>query len=68
MGFPRYGTTVFVLPPTKVLHSELMNHNPEKLRHAAQSEQHPQVIVIPKDYEDVTQPQQILRDAGLWFL
>jgi hypothetical protein len=64
----RYGTTVFVLPPTKVLHSELMNHNPEKLRHAAQSEQHPQVIVIPKNYEDVTQTQQILRDAGLWFL
>lgn len=64
----RYGTTVFVMPPTKILHSSLMNNDPEKLRHAAQAESHPLVIVFPKDFEDVTRTQQILRDSGLWFM
>lgn len=64
----RYGTTVYVLPPTQILHAELLKHQPDKLRHAAEAERHPQAIVLPKHFEDVARTQQVLRDAGLWFL
>lgn len=67
-GICRYGTTVYVMPPTKILHTTLMHNEAEKLRHAVQATNHPLVIVVPKDFEDVTRPQQMLRDAGLWFL
>jgi hypothetical protein len=64
----RYGTTTFVLPPHQILHTDMMENDADKLRQAVASTHRPMVIVIPKDYQDALRPQQLLRDAGLWFL
>lgn len=64
----RYGTTTFIFPPAKVLHTEMMAHDPAKIREAVDAEDKPMAIVLPKEYDDESKTKKILQDAGLWFL
>jgi hypothetical protein len=67
----RYGTTTFVMAPYKVLHTELLGHDPLKARAAVEvkeGQDKPYVIVVPKDHSDSTKAKQFLIDAGLWLM
>ena len=64
----RYGTTTYVLPPYKVLHTAMMENDPEKLKEAAEADDKPYVIIPPKNFEDDSQTKQMLLNAGLWFM
>ena len=73
--FCRYGTTTYVMAPFKVLHTELMGHDPLKVRQAveakpgqAEGQDQPYVVVVPKDATDPTRAKQFLIDAGLWLM
>lgn len=64
----RYGTTTFILPPDKVLHTELMEHDPAKIKDAVLSKEPPLVVVMPKDFSGSQKTKKILSDSGLWYL
>eukprot|EP01038_Epipyxis_sp_PR26KG_P008836 gene8836-11927_t len=63
----RYGTTTYVLPPYKVLHTELMEHDPTKIKEALQSSEPPMVVVIPKEL-DVSAAKKLLSEIGMWMI
>lgn len=59
------------MAPHKVVHSELLGHDPHKARAAAEAKEaqdRPYVIVVPKDHSDPTRAKQFLIDAGLWLM
>eukprot|EP00607_Mallomonas_marina_P009960 CAMPEP_0182420854 /NCGR_PEP_ID=MMETSP1167-20130531/5936_1 /TAXON_ID=2988 /ORGANISM="Mallomonas Sp, Strain CCMP3275" /LENGTH=456 /DNA_ID=CAMNT_0024597357 /DNA_START=268 /DNA_END=1638 /DNA_ORIENTATION=- len=61
----RYGSTTYIMPPAKVLHTDILGGDAERLRDAVQSKPPPAVIVMPYHME----PSQIismLKVAGLW--
>jgi hypothetical protein len=64
----RYGTTTYVAPPFKVLHTAIMENDPSKIREAAEAEDHPLVIIIPKDWNEAGKERMILKEAGLWLI
>jgi len=64
----RYGTTSYLLPPARVLHTELMGHDPVKLKEAAASSKKPLAIVVPTEGMTSAQAKKMLQGAGLWYL
>ena len=67
----RYGTTTYVMAPFKVLHTELMAHDPLKVRAAVEvkeGQEKPYVVIVPKDFADATKAKQFMIDAGLWLM
>ena len=62
----RYGTTTSVIPPFKVLHTELMGHDPNKIKDAVMSNEPPMAIVVPKDFDNPQKAKEVLSKAGLW--
>jgi hypothetical protein len=67
----RYGTTTYVMAPHKVLHTQLVGHDPQKVRQAVEvpeGQEKPFVVIVPKDFTDVTKAKQFLIDAGLWLM
>lgn len=67
----RYGTTTYVMAPHKVLHTELMGHDAIKVRAAVEvkeGQDKPYVVIVPKNFEDVTKAKQFMIDAGLWLM
>lgn len=69
MNGVRYGTTTYILPPFKVLHTSVMENDPLKIREAVAAEDHPMVVVLPKDFsEQEGQEKKVLKEAGLWQL
>eukprot|EP01032_Pedospumella_encystans_P012234 gene12234-14167_t len=67
----RYGTTTYVMAPHKVLHTELMAHDPLKVKAAVEVKDEadkPYVIIVPKDFTDPTKAKQFMIDAGLWLM
>ena len=67
----RYGTTTYVMAPFKVLHTELMAHDPIKVRaavEAGEASDRPYVVVVPKSPTESTRAKQFLIDAGLWLM
>mmetsp|Transcript_15318 Transcript_15318/g.14693 ORF Transcript_15318/g.14693 Transcript_15318/m.14693 type:complete len:414 (+) Transcript_15318:976-2217(+) len=64
----RYGTTTFSLPPFKVLHTELLDHDANKLKQAVESPEKPMVIVVPSEGLPDGGAKKLLIAAGLWFI
>jgi len=67
----RYGTTTYIMPPHKVLHTELMAEDPMKIRQAVEKKEtsdRPFVVVVPKFYEDSGKAKKLLIDSGLWYM
>jgi hypothetical protein len=64
----RYGTTTHVMAPYKVLHVDLMDWDPAKLRQAMTSKEPPQAVVVPKDFADPAKAKKLLSEAGLWYI
>jgi len=64
----RYGTTTYVMPPYKVLHTELVGEDAAKLKEAVEGKDRPLVVVLPKDYTDPGKAKKLLIDSGLWYL
>ena len=64
----RYGTTTFIMPPHKVLHTELMAHHPDKIMAAIQSADKPLVIVFPREGVAPGATTALLKQCNLWFL
>ena len=57
------------MPPFNVLHTSIMENDPIKVREAVAAEDHPMVVIIPKDFSDVEgQEKKLLTQAGLWQL
>lgn len=64
----RYGTTTFSLPPYKVLHTDLIGNDPEKLKDALTAQDKPMAIVIPHETITPAAAKRFLMKSGLWFL
>lgn len=66
----RYGTTTYMLPPYKVLHTELMNHDPVKIIDAVTTttQQRPMVIVFPHEGRSTSVTKELLQKCNLWLL
>ena len=57
-----------MLPPFKVLHTELMAHDPAKIIDAVRSKDHPLVVVVPREGMSPAQAKALIKAAGLWFM
>jgi hypothetical protein len=66
--FVRYGTTTFSLPPYKVLHTDLIGADADKLKAAVTSPDKPMVVVVAHEGLSPSVAKQLLMDAGLWYL
>ncbi len=64
----RYGTTTYVMPPYKVLHTDIMENDVAKIKEVTESDDKPFVVVFPKDFVDETSTKRIIKEAGLWFI
>ena len=64
----RYGTTTYMLPPFRVLHTALMKNDPEKIKGALVAKEKPMAIVIPREGLTSSEAIKILKDSNLWFL
>lgn len=51
-----------------MLHTELMAHDTAKIREAVTSNDHPLVVVIPREGMTPAEGQALLRASGLWFV
>jgi hypothetical protein len=50
------------------MHSELMEHDPVKIKEAVTGTDPPLLLVMPKNYDDPQSTKKILSDAGLWYI
>jgi hypothetical protein len=57
-----------VMPPHKVLHTELVDASKLKAAMTADKKDRPYVVVVPKDFSDPGKAKKLLIDSGLWFL
>lgn len=64
----RYGTTTYILPPFRVLHTELMAHDPVKIKDALASPDRPMVVVLPLEGMPPAEGEKLLRSSDLWML
>lgn len=64
----RYGTTTAIIPPYKVLHSELMEHDASKIKDAVTGSEPPLLTIFPKNFDDPQHAKKVLSDAGLWYI
>ena len=66
----RYGTTTYILPPYRVLHTELMANDPAKIIGAltAPPADRPMVIVFPRENVAPATTKALLKQCNLWLL
>jgi hypothetical protein len=63
----RYGTTTHILPPFKVLHTEILGHDPSKILEAVRAKDPPMVIVFPSEGFTTAEMEKMIVDSQLWF-
>ena len=68
------GTTTFLMPPYRVLHSDLMNGDAAKVKHAVElskAEKNVEdkllAVVIPHEGLSPSAAKKLLVDSGMWF-
>jgi len=64
----RYGTTSYLFPPIIVLHTDVINNDPIRLKEAVDSKQSPKAIVVPSEGLSANDARKLIQDSGLWIL
>ncbi len=51
-----------------ILHSEILAHQPAKIKEAVSSKNAPKVLVLPTEGLSAADAEKILKESGLWFI
>jgi hypothetical protein len=56
------------MPPYQVLHTDIMENDPTKIKGAVEAVDKPFVVVFSRDYKDQSSTKKIMMETGLWYL